>query len=399
MTWLKTATLALVALSLGACASISSSYGNARTDQKGQAYYLPKGLIQVEVIDLSGQINVTISGPVMVADREFRLHADLRKAAFADNNSLIKVEPQTQLLTTVNVTSVGRGRDIVENFARVAQTYQGSGAGQPVVVFSGLYEPSNLKAASDDANAALMAYFNRLCGDFGYGEKSARCAQYRELGIDQPGVIALYTMGPTTASTANADLNKCEAGLCYRPLVPVHIRSVIAGTYVTDEYFMIPDTSTVSYFTVPSGVFATQEYNLMFDKGVLIEADQKTQSEVLGFSLLPTKVLKAIISAPIDAVRGDGGGDEGDGDDRGQARPYTSSAPNGRSYQSNTTPLGEPVRNQVQQYQTQSGYDPRYQGSPVRRAPDAAVPAPNTDPGSTAGTAGDAVNNAAPPPN
>lgn len=369
MAWFRLAALALVAISLGACASISSRYGNDKVDQRGQAYYLPKGVIEVKVVETDGQFDITIAGPIMVADPQFRLHADLRKAAFSDNDLQIKVDPQSQLLTSANVKSIGRGREIIENLTRAApaSSYSSVEGGVPVTVFVGLYEPSQLVIAGEEASAALVTYFERLCGaPAQYAPYNPKCDRFRDAGINQPNMIQLTAETATGASTSNTDLGKCRRGLCYRPLVPVKIRSVIAGTYISEDYYMVPDTSTVSYYTLPSGVFATQEYNLTFDKGVLIEVDQSTQSEVLGFSLLPTKVLKAIIAAPIDAIRGNGGGD-GEGNVQVQ-RSYSSDGSLPRAYQSSTTPLGERVTNtpavSEPYIQQQAPYPPASQPQP-----------------------------------
>lgn len=309
MNWLRAAAACVVALSLGACATVSSNYGNSRADQKGQAYYLPKGLIQVSVVESGGQFNVTVAGPIMVADTDYRFHADLRKAALSDNNALVAIDPATQLLTTAQVVSTGRAKEVVENVYRATSGYAAGWQGYaPVEIFSGLYEPDQLDRASADASAALTSYFIRNCGEDGQSPIDPGgyqdCERYRMLGIDQPGMVSISTDGPVGAATANDTIGKCGRGLCYRPLVPVKVRTVIAGTYVSEDYYMVPDTKTVSYFTLPSGMFATQEYNLTFDLGVLVQADQKQQSEVAGFVSLPADILERIIAAPVKAIRG-----------------------------------------------------------------------------------------------
>lgn len=309
MNWLKFATTAAIALMLGACATVSSNYGNSRADQKGQAYYLPKGLIQVTIVEVGGQFNVTIAGPIMVADAQYRLHADLRKVALSDNNALIAIDPATQLLTTAQVLSTGRAHEVIENVYRAGSGFVGSYGGYaPVEIFSGLYEPDAMDKASQDASNALTRYFVRTCGADGLTpsdpERYYDCERFRMLGIDQPGMVSISIDGPIGAATANDNIDKCGRGLCYRPLVPVKVRTVIAGTYVTEDYYMVPDTTTVSYYTLPSGMFATQEYNLTFDLGVLIQADQKQQSEVAGFASLPADILEEILSAPVNAIRG-----------------------------------------------------------------------------------------------
>jgi hypothetical protein len=331
MNYLKLAAIAVIALALGACASVSSRYGNSRSDQQGQAYYLPKGLMQVRVTESNGQFNVTLAGPIMVADAQFRFHADLRETALSDNNAIVTVDPRTQLLTSAEVTSTGQAGEIIENFYRVGQPYAGFDGGYYTVeIFSGLYEVSELDRASSDASQALMQYFERRCGENGdlaadsYGAED--CARYQALGIDQPDMVAITVEGATGASTANTNISKCGRGLCYRPLVPVKIRAVVAGTFVTEDYYMIPDTSTVSYYLLRSGFFATQQYSLTFDQGVLVAVDQKQQSELLGFSRIPVEILKAIVSVPVSAIRGNGGGDSDDGDAEGGSGDLTGEA-------------------------------------------------------------------------
>lgn len=313
MNWLRVSLTCAFALLLSACATVSSNYGSERTDQKGQAYYLPKGLIQITLVEVGGGFDVTVAGPIMIADTDYRLHADLRKPAFSDNDVTISIDPTTQLLDSVNILSTGQAKEIVENFYN-ATKYAGFQGGYRIEIFSGLYEPDEMDKASRDASAALSRYYRRICGEDGMSpvdpSRFSDCERFAALGVGEPNMVSITTDAKIGASTGESSIAKCGRGLCYRPLVPVKIRTVIADTYVSEDYYMVPDTTTVSYYTLPAGMFATQEYNLTFDQGVLITSEQKQQSEVLGFSRLPTEILKEIISAPVDAILGDRDNDQ-----------------------------------------------------------------------------------------
>lgn len=360
MNWLRLSLTCACALLLGACATVSSNYGSERTDQKGQAYYLPKGLIQITLVEVGGGFDVTVAGPIMIADTNYRLHADLRKPAFSDNNVTISVDPTTQLLDTVNIVSTGQAGEIVENFYNVTK-YAGFQGGYRIEIFSGLYEPDEMDKASSDASAALTRYFQRICGADGVSppdpSRYSDCERFAALGIGEPGMVSIRTDGKIGAATGESSIAKCGRGLCYRPLVPVKIRTVIADTYVSEDYYMVPDTTTVSYYTLPAGMFATQEYNLTFDQGVLITSDQKQQSEVLGFSRLPTEILKEIIKAPVDAIRGDRQS-QPEGDDAQSYRSFEGSGGSGGPeqpvyFKSKTISIGAAPGGQDQGYQSE----------------------------------------------
>ena len=319
--------LAIFAICLGACSTVSSRYGNRAIDQNGLAYYLPKGMIEVSVQKTDQNFSVVIAGPVMVPDTAYRLHADPRHGALSDDNIVIKIDPETMLLTDATISSTGRATEIFENLAKSIASLQSGNQQVTETIFSRLYEPHELGQAGTDASAAVSAYYARRCGRYGdlsqksfvsalkrvsidpksddakpHLEALGECRNLRLLGIDQPGLISISAYSVSASAPSNLDLAKCRKGLCYRPLIPVKISSRIAQTYENEDIFMVPDLATVSYFDVPSGVFAKQEYTLKFDRGVLFDVDQKTQSELVGLSLLPVKILKAVISAPVDVL-------------------------------------------------------------------------------------------------
>ena len=337
MNWLKALAVTVIAFSLGACATVSSRYGNDKVDQRGQAYYLPKGLIKVSVYEIGGAFDVVIGGPIMVADSDYRFHADLRKAAFSENDIVVEVDPSSMLLQSASVTSRGKVGEILEKVVRAA-SYTGRGTiERPVEIYSGLYDVDQMDLAGKEASAALNNYLLRFCGPDSRVKgpySQDECATFERQGLTDPGVISIANEVRPFASTANKDVGKCRRGLCYRPLVPVKIRSVVLGTYIQEDFFLVPDLSTVSYYTLPAGAFATQEYDLSFEDGVLKKADQKTESEVLGLVSLPVDVLQAIVDVPYNAIRGS---DDGDGDGAAPAGQY------GQGYQAQRTyaPVGE----------------------------------------------------------
>lgn len=319
--------LGIIAIFLGACSTVSSRYGGRAIDQNGLAYYLPKGMIEVSVQKTNQNFSVVIAGPVMVPDTAYRLHADPRHGALSDDNITIKINPETMLLTDATISSTGRATEIFENLAKSIASLQSSDQQVTETIFSRLYEPRELGQAGTDASAAVRAYFVRRCGRYGdlsqksfvsalkrvnidpksedakpHLEALGECRNLRLLDIDRPGLISISAYSVPPPAPSNLDLTKCRKGLCYRPLMPMKIYSKIAETYENEDIFMFPDLSTVSYFDVPSGVFAKQEYTLKFDRGVLFDVDQKTQSELVGLSLLPVKILKAVISAPVDVL-------------------------------------------------------------------------------------------------
>ena len=163
---------ALLALCLSACAAISSrpalGVDNNPTGQtRGMPYYLPKGLLRVSIVVVPlGEFRVTVAAPIMVPDRDFLLHADIRHGALSDDLTIVKIDPKTSLLTSADVTSTGRAAEFAENLVKGFGMLQASGAEGGQVIFSALYDFDDLPTASAEASKALHDFIASKCDKF-----------------------------------------------------------------------------------------------------------------------------------------------------------------------------------------------------------------------------------------
>lgn len=325
---------------LPACATVSSSMHDSTTNAigKGLPYYLPKGLVNVRLARTSsGQFVMSVKGPVMVADDTALFYADLRQGVLSDDVMTVSVDPKTGLLTNADVTSTGRAAELIENIAKFAVNLQSGEEAGGTLIFSGLFDLQSLDKAAAQVNGALSNYYNNKCTIFGdLSDKSyTKALQINSIG-DQPSKdlltdeledcrlmrLAKINSGklieidtgigefdtkaslPTVFERQYSDIDKrrCATGLCYRPLRPVVISTRIGGTFQQSETFVFPDTAQLASTSLTAGVFTNQKYKLTFDQGALVTSNHDLKSEVVGFSSLPIKILKAIIAGPAEAL-------------------------------------------------------------------------------------------------
>lgn len=325
---------------LSGCATISSTGQNKSYVTEGVPYFLPKGMVRVTLTRHPlGAFIVAIEGPIAVADEGYLLHANLRHAALSDDLMEVAVDPKTSLLSKVEVTSTGRAADLIENAAKTFGMLQGASGTAGDLIFSGLYDLDHLTVAKFELNQALRNYYTSRCGHFPNNSdadlknvkqlfnitdeeytaeleeqlNSCRILSFRGFGRTDPIDIELiafekkiengreiYKMGDPLNLSA-AELSKCAKGICYRPPMPIRIRTSILGIH-SDDVFMFPDRSRLSYQSLPSGAFAKQQYTVIMDKGSVTGAKFDLKSEVVGFSTLPIKVISAVIAGPTEAL-------------------------------------------------------------------------------------------------
>lgn len=289
---------------LAGCATVSTQ--PQATGQEGISYHLPIGMMSLSIVDTGGVITVFAAGPVMQADPAYRLSSRIHRGTISDDTTTIRVDEKTNLLTTVSVSSVGRLDDILTTAASTFGAIQGGDASEGRVVFRKLYRLDELDTASSDANAWLRNYHGRLCvnGAIRRGVEAENqslqrlCRDLHQLFATSSPIALRVENAPATHATNRLDLNACQRGVCYRPLVPYRVTLTLGTVSEQSETMLFPDENQLMAVSLPSGVFADQKYDLAFVDGVLTSYGQTSQSELLGLLSLPIDIAKAIIAAP-----------------------------------------------------------------------------------------------------
>lgn len=327
--------LALAAVAnLSACATIETT-GPGRGWKEGISYNLPKGMFQLIVVEDVGKLTVHLAGPVMVADPDFPLVSRLPRSGTSDNTVKVTVDPKTNLLNKVDVTSIGDLGTIVQNIAKVIALQAGTETSGSTV-FSRGYDIAHLKTdAANDLNHFLVQYYATHCGSaertnlpFAKTLKddatvatdnktlAMACRRMSLAGLPRADILGLITIavaetsvsdGTASWSTARAinpvpDGAQCSTGLCYRAMRTVAITLEVRGAFIQGDVFLVPDETRTMFVSLPQGVFAEQKYNLVFTDGVLTDYGQTTKSELVGLTALPIDIIKAVLSAPGEAL-------------------------------------------------------------------------------------------------
>ena len=334
---MRLAFLAPLLMILGGCATVST--GPLAASSNGITYALPKGKMQLEVVEASGVLTVTLGGPVVIGDPDARLVARLPQSGVADNNVTVTVDPKSQLLQKVDVVSTGQLTTIATNIAKTFAMLQAGTDAVGIKVYSAAYDFDELPKAAQAANAKLAEYYAFLCTgpteqqqlpfaadiaklksktvdlDGILSSRLERCLRMKLAGADAAAVRNLITINvePRDAMPAGApveagqslkvtDTDRCAAGVCYRPFTVRKATLDVKGAFRLTDLFLIPDDRSLVLVDLPSGAFVEQKYTLEFSDGVLTKYQRQGKSELVGLSALPIEVIKAVLSAPAEAL-------------------------------------------------------------------------------------------------
>lgn len=321
----------LASVILSGCASVETS--GLQSGAQGVGYYLPKGKFELTVVDDSGGLSATLAGPVMVADERYPLVTRLPRSGTSDNHVTVTVDPKTNLLSKVDVTSTGDVATIAKSIAKTVAMIQAAGGSSGKTIFDKVYDLTELGdgTAANDVNAFLQQYFAAQCGPAtantmplgdeltasGYEATVAKadrktqllyCRKLSLAGLSTARANTLVTIAvsdrpsPRTAAWRRTDPQTgtavpdpsfdggrdCGRGICYRPFRPTRIALEVKGAFSQSGVFLVPDETQTLFVGLPQGAFAEQKYTLTFTEGVLTEYEQNSKSELVGALALPS---------------------------------------------------------------------------------------------------------------
>ena len=242
-------------------------------------YYLPKGIIHLEIITSSEGVAVS-SKLEMVADPDHRYF--LKYSGNAFSSDAIDIEfTENGFLRKVGTTIEDQTVKVAEKVIELAETAAQLGAGpttrslgpekQPVKVFSGPVDPFDEEE---------MASVNKILGEHGFkvaleplGKKK------REEGVD-------------------AEKTQGRFGIFCRPKETFKW-VVSVGDESQVELLTMPNGNMLHFIEIPNASFAKNSFEISFDDfGYPVKIHLEKPSQALAIIEVPIKILQSIISIP-----------------------------------------------------------------------------------------------------
>lgn len=309
---------------LAGCSTIQTSMRSGSSSAaggEGVEYFLPTGQFVLQIWEDQGQLEVGLGGPIFVADYNFRMRTNLLSGQLSDNDFTIGVG-EDGLLTSFSGNSDGQAQQIVETGVKSIFGIQAgtSPIGEPF--FSRLFSLDEKDAVVSEAHKAIEKRRSAVCARAASDvNASKQCdAITRAVGSEPPSDFITLSiedkvsrkghhgggLAPIASVSFSDDAQSnptCpQNALCYHPVVPIRLTLSLSNGQSKTSVYLIPDRTVVSYLRAPGGIFAKQEYNYTFIRGIPMTYKRLSRSEVTGFVGLPLTIAKSIISAPVSLL-------------------------------------------------------------------------------------------------
>ena len=315
MTVLKGVAIFAASAMLSGCATMDTSHVlSGDRGGEGISYFLPTGHFDLKMYERDGDVWVTIGAPRLLPDGSMPVRTALRAGGTADNDFTVVVGDDG-LLSSVKGSSEGKVTEIATELAKVIALNSAERPSDLTPFFERPYRFSDFAQAERDANAALGQYMavsaQADCRPTKGKPPGSRCLRIREISSFQSRGRFIHIVSDSTAEmVSQANLTTVPAlppkaprdALFYHPLAPIQLTLHLANGYTRTDVFAVPDKSRVDWVRAPSGMFAKQEYDFAFTHGVLTSYKRVARNESVGLVSLPIKVVKAVISAPIELL-------------------------------------------------------------------------------------------------
>ena len=313
----------LLALALPACSSSPVVHttqlrgGVASPLRGGATYYLPKRVLRLGIWETVDSIVTTIERNeetvveepprvfasileiLTVPDRNYMMRLTTDPSASFHDTVHVAMSP-FGLLTEVSTTVTDESPAIVAKLAELATL----GAKAPIALSS----PRRKAAVGNQRRETRTTLLRTLIVD------PTDPASY-EPALASHGIVMEATpmlLGTEACCTVEprppCDPVCSEPGICYRPVVPYHLRIRPGGMPSRDsaieleegfeELLLLPNRSPVVCLPIDRVPFVESSFRATFQDGLLTSVTSDKPSEILGFLEIPIRVAKAIVGIP-----------------------------------------------------------------------------------------------------
>jgi hypothetical protein len=272
----RVAWLTPLAAGLGGCAAVSTQSFNAGATGDGLVYYMPRQAIVVTItLDANGLATPSVANAPAEPDFAHQFVLRYESNLFNGNHAIIKVGA-SGLLQGSDASATSGVDTIAKNLGTLAGTATAM---------------SLAPKAPAPACAKGRAYATLMYPEAG---RTASLCGFSITLSAAPATLPAAKTQPSAAATPTTN-----TGVFYRQQIPyrVTVQGPAAADPPTEFLAFSPDESPILYYPVSKGFFGNTETNLTLTDGVLTQIDQKTDSELVGFTAVPADIVTSYFAA------------------------------------------------------------------------------------------------------
>ena len=324
------ATVALLALSMGAGCSGRLALTSETIADDGVIYHLPKTILTLTVRQYSdtdnGRVFYTLGGPGAdkggavideekifsdtIPDPRHRYVIKYHPDAFSDDRLCLSRSPDG-LLHDVQFAADDRTPQIAFNIAQ----FIGGFIGGKVAYQQGELTPPKVAVRAYTGtvdpfdSGTVTAFNNGLASIFGTGVRVDFSRMRDMLAASASTWPAGCTLGNGSLKDDDCPRQKwaerCSPGhICYRTTVEVPVYLMEGGKSVDVKYAAVVNAWDIGTISVTRAFMVQKITKLRFQDGALVAAIVRKPSEVEEATLLPLNVMNAILSVPSGLWKG-----------------------------------------------------------------------------------------------
>jgi hypothetical protein len=254
--------------------------------------------LNVKLSDIEGDLVLTIGVPEYMADERYTYFLQYKPNPLSSDTAELTIDPQTNLLQTVNGTAEDKTSQIIVQLAKAAAMIAQAEAGAEIVIFERKIDPADDKVAVpalvSDMNTFATGHATRMyaknnCTD---DNKTDKCVSYRTWKSGTP--ISFVVRKPLALNVEPAD---CSLGVCYRAPAPYHIEFAFNGQYAYGTVVNLPNERPVLVLPLERTAFVKRVDNVEFEHGMLKKVHFEKPSEALEVASLPVTVMTSIFTS------------------------------------------------------------------------------------------------------
>lgn len=271
--------------------------------QSAGTYYLPKQLVQVQVITTQTNVasdparlistRVLATQVITVPDERLPFQLGFELSPLSDDN--IDVTYENGMLKAINAVATDRTGDIFVAIAKdvgllrdapnITATFTRTLQFDP-------FDPVQARRVNAQLGAGSCIEVELRPGVWSPGcpaGLSMSGSRVRPVQIEEGGVVAGAPPPPT-------------AGVYFRRAMPKTVHAVLDGRTYETRQLLFANDAPIYRIEIDRSLFVTRETHLTFASGELVSVSVKKDSEALAAAKLPAAIVAAYISSVTDSL-------------------------------------------------------------------------------------------------